>query len=82
MTWLLKFTPLPPKEGMGQWQPPTAPAYYFVRMGDQWPSDPRKRLIDAMSPDIAQAKLFATEEDARAQLVTCDAGKGWEVVEA
>jgi len=82
MTFVLRFTPLAPKEGLGQYHPPTAPHYWLVRLGDQWPRDPMKRLIDATSPRREDAKEFATEEDANSCLVTAGSPRGWIVEEA
>ena len=81
MKYVLKFTPLLPKDGMGQYHPPTASAYYLCNLGGQWPRHPELRLIERTSPDRSEAKEFTTEEDARACLVTAGNPKDWEILE-
>ncbi len=80
MTFFLKFTSLP-KDGLGQYHANHAPAYYFLYLGQQWPDDPSKRLIDATTPDIREAKPFDTVEDARTTLVQAGRPPGWEVID-
>lgn len=70
------------KDGLGQWNKETAPAYFLVRTGDQWPNAPQFRLIDATSPRAADAKLFDTEESARECWSECGKPAQWTVEEA
>lgn len=68
MTFLLQFTN------------PYRERYYFVRLGEQWPNDPRFRLIAETTAIRSNAKEFDSEEAARE--VWCSANKpaNWEVV--
>lgn len=77
---LLRFTPLPPSDGIGRYLPHDGRPRYFVRLGQQWPHDPSKRLIDETTPDIAQARQFGSDEEAREVLVVSGHPKGWELV--
>jgi hypothetical protein len=79
LSFLLKHT-LPPSDGLGKWCNYNGP-WFLVRLGEQWPHDPRFRLIHATTRDPANAKQFATEEDALA--CWSEAGKpgGWTVVQ-
>lgn len=81
MPHLLKHT-LKTTEGLGQWTAKPAAPHYLLRLGDQWPNDPRKRLIHETTPDPAKAHQFDTAEDARATLAQAGSPPGWEVVEA
>lgn len=76
---VLRFTPIK-KEGMGQYHPNHAPAYYFVRLGEQWPNDPRFRLIAETTAIRSQAKEFESEEAAREVWCSANRPANWEVV--
>ena len=80
MTYILRFTP-DTSDGLGKWADVQHPHYYLVRLGEQWPSDPRNRLIQATTPDIEQAKTFDNREDAQACHAECGSPNGWNVVE-
>ncbi len=66
--FLLKFTS------------PYRETFYFLRLGEQWPHEPRFRLIDATVRDREQARQFATEEDARAVWSRAGSPACWDVV--
>jgi hypothetical protein len=76
---VLKFTSIP-RDGMGQHHRNHASHYYFVRLGEQWPNDPRFRLIAETTSDRKQAKEFETEEAAREVWCACNKPANWEVV--
>lgn len=75
--FLLKFTP-PVSADIGRYSKINAEPWFFVRAGDRWPGDPSKSLIDATTQDRSQARVFASEEDARAQLAACGMPPGWD----
>lgn len=81
MTFLIRFTSPPPKLGIGHWSDTPDGPWYFVRSGNLWPKDPSKRLIDATTQDIAKAKEFASEEEARTTMVQCGNPAGWEIIQ-
>lgn len=54
---------------------------WFLRLGDQWPHHPERRLIDGVTSDKAQAKTFAAEEEAREVLCKAGIPPGWSVEE-
>ncbi len=70
MTYLLRFTS------------PYKTEHFFVRLGEQWGKDPRKRLVEATTPDRKNAREFETEEAAREVMATMTSHKDWEVVES
>jgi hypothetical protein len=78
MTFLLKFTP-EKSESYGKYAE-TEMAYYLKMLGSQWPHAPQFRFIEATTPDIEQAKEFATEEDARACWSEANKPKGWDII--
>jgi hypothetical protein len=78
--YILKSTPIP-KDGIGQYFPHHADAYYLVSLGVQWPHDPRYRLIDTTTSDPSGAKLFDTEEEARECLIRAGSPAHWEIKE-
>lgn len=80
MTHLLRFI-LEPKDGLGHYHKTPDGPWYFVRAGEQWPSDPSRRMIDATTQRIEEARQFTTEEEAREQLCKCGNPPGWETVE-
>lgn len=80
MTYLLRFTS-DSSDGIGKWSDYNGP-WYLVRLGEQWPSDPRNRLIHETTRDPNKARQFATEEEARACHSEAGSPKGWEVVPA
>ncbi len=80
MTFILRYLYVP-KDGIGQYSKTPDGTWYFVRAGTQWPYEPSKRMIDATTQRIEEARKFDTEEDARAQLAVCGMPPGWEVVE-
>jgi hypothetical protein len=79
MKFVLRFTP-GHTDGIGRWAPNQGP-YFLVRLGAQWPSDPRYRLIHETTLDRSNAREFASEEDARATWAEAGSPAGWEVVE-
>lgn len=79
MKYVLKFTPNK-KETWGRLES-HADAYYFVRLGLQWPHNPSRRLIDETTAQREKAKEFDTEEDARTVLALAGSPAGWEVTE-
>jgi len=79
MNFILKFTP--PKENAWGKRQEHAKAYYFVRLGLQWPHDPSKRLIDETTPDLSHAKEFGSTEDARTVLARAGSPTGWTIEE-
>lgn len=60
---------------------PYGEVFYLVRLGDIWPHEPSKRLIDATCKRASGAKEFITEEDARACIVIANSPRGWTVEE-
>lgn len=78
MKYILKFTPLP-TDGIGKWAPDQGP-YFLVRLGEQWPHEPRYRLIHETTLDPAKARRFATEEDALACWAEAGSPMNWECV--
>jgi hypothetical protein len=78
LTFILQFTP-DASDGMGKFNSAVGP-YFLVRLGEQWPHEPRYRLIHQTTLDRTRAKEFATEEDARTCLAEANASKGWSVV--
>jgi len=82
MSFILKFTPLHPKDAIGQYQPDPASHYWFVREGDPWPGRPHLRMIAETSPDRSKAKVFELAPEAAEQLVRHDNPSGWEIVPA
>jgi hypothetical protein len=54
---------------------------FLVRLGEQWPHDPRFRLIHATTRDPASAKQFDTEGDALACWSEAGKPSGWTVVQ-
>jgi hypothetical protein len=77
--YVLKFTP-EFKDGLGQWNKETAPAYYFCNLGlPMGVAYPGKRLIERTSPDRKEAREFATEEEANEILVLANHPKNWSV---
>lgn len=61
---------------------PWGEKFYLANLGAQWPSHPERRLVERTVKDVAEAKMFKSEEDARAVLVVIGHPPGWEVVEA
>lgn len=81
MTYLLRFTS-PLREGIGH-IPPTNPGpFYFQHLGEQWPNDPRYRLISHTTSIKSEARQFNTAEEAQEVLVTARHPKGWEIIDA
>ena len=60
---------------------PYGEVFYFLRLGEQWGKDPSKRFIDATCREREDARVFATEEQAREVLAVAGSPRGWEVVE-
>lgn len=56
-------------------------SFYFCNLGNLWPGQDTRRLIERTSPDPAEAHVFATEEQARETLVLAGSPQGWTVVE-
>lgn len=59
---------------------PYGTSHYFVRLGDQYGKDPRKRLVEATTVEKKLAREFDTEEEARQTMATMTSHKDWEVV--
>ena len=55
---------------------------FFLRLGDQWPHQPERRLIDGVTRYKSKARIFATEEEARETLCKAGIPPGWSVEEA
>lgn len=76
----LRTTPQPPT----RWTDDGGRRYYLAHLGGSWPSDPTKRMIDSTSPDIAEAKVFDSIEEANTVLAITDNLRNgrWEVVDS
>ncbi len=74
----LKFTPIA-RTGLGYWQVDERPRF-LVRLGNQWPHHPERRYIEEVTLDAAQAKTFATEEEARETWARAGSPACWDVV--
>jgi len=61
---------------------PYGEKYYLVRLGDQWGTDPRKKLVDATTTNPANAKTLDTEEQARELMAGMTSHKGWTIVQS
>lgn len=80
VTFLLRFNSPDETDGLGKWHAPVKFPRFLVRLGGQWPHDPRYRLIQATSADRAEARQFASEEDALAAWSEAGSPRGWDVV--
>lgn len=78
---LLRHSSPQPKDGIGRYEKSEPVTTYFQRLGQQWPHDPSKRLIDATCIDKNDARQFATAEEAREVLVVAGNPTGWELVD-
>lgn len=52
--------------------------FYFVRLGDSWPHNLERRLIEATTPDRIRARVFDTLPEALETLVVAGQPPGWE----
>lgn len=77
MTHLLRFTP-PASDGIGKFHAVQGP-FYFVSLGDPWPSRPDLRLIAATTRDKTKARSFASIAEASETLALCGEPEGWEL---
>ena len=60
---------------------PYGERFYLVRLGEQWPHNPARRFIDATCRERDDARVFATEEQAREVIAVAGSPRGWEIVE-
>lgn len=61
---------------------PYGEVFYFCNLGNLWPGQDTRRLIERTSPDPGEAHVFANREDAAQTLVLAGNPPGWEIVEA
>lgn len=54
---------------------------FFCNLGQQWPHDPSKRLIERTSSRAVDARTFDTAEEAREIIVSAGGPDGWSVEE-
>lgn len=56
--------------------------HWFCNLGAFWPHDLTRRLIERTTPDSAQAREFATAEEANETLIKAGSPHGWQVLDA
>lgn len=56
--------------------------FYFCNLGNLWPGQDTRRMIERTSPDQSEAHVFETKEQARETLTMAGSPPGWAVVEA
>lgn len=56
--------------------------YWFCNLGNMWPHDPTKRLIERTSRRREQGREFASLHECREVLATAGRPSGWQVVDS
>lgn len=60
---------------------PWGEKFFMQNLGNFWPGNVTRRLIERTTPDEAAARRFDTEEQAREVLATTGMPPGWDVAE-